>query len=265
MNNVFKGARNEIKYFVAPTVVQQVKDSISPFVSTDPHMNGYKNYTVRSIYFDTPELDYHYEKMDGLKVRKKLRLRTYNNFENDKIAFLEIKRRYNQIIVKERAKVSLEKAQNFLECPKSNGIFDTKDTLKKRVLEKFAYNLANENLKSTLLVVYEREAYQGIHDPTTRITFDSNLRYKVDPEISEIFNEHDLETILGDYVIIEFKFNDFMPKWMRKIMRTFCLSAQSISKYCTGIHTLVHRSSKTLLFPGLIFENGAINGDNRAD
>lgn len=239
--------RYEIKYYIALERLPQVRKYFAPYVTLDPfsEMRQDKNYIVRSIYFDSSELDFYYEKIDGLKIRKKLRVRTYNEQDSIDIAFLEIKRRYEKVIYKERLKIPLDLIEMIcIDRKKPNGEITFKELqcscgnngfANSRVIDRFLYNLDHKNLKPTLLVIYEREAYVGIIDQDVRVTFDKNVRTKIFPTIDEVFAEDDLTDVTNDVAILELKFNNFMPTWLRKATYHLNIQAQSISKYCMGI------------------------------
>ena len=82
-------SRYEYKFKIPLDLIDDVRKFILPYTKFDPYLekHGNQRYTVRSIYFDTPELDFYYEKIDGVKIRKKLRVRTYNRVSD--FAFLE--------------------------------------------------------------------------------------------------------------------------------------------------------------------------------
>ncbi len=247
-------ARYEIKYLVPRMLNGQIREAISPYVELDPYSRKEKeySYTVRSLYYDTAQFDYHFEKLDGLEVRKKLRIRTYNNYKEQRTAFFEIKRRYNQVIVKERAELPIKKAKAFIYQPDLDFAAEIKDRIKRAVIAKFLYNYMQDALEPKLLVVYEREAYVGMQNRSERVTFDKNLRFLFEPELDEIFADDGFIYRFEPYFILELKFNGFMPKWMRRLTRQFSLSALSISKYCSGIEVFVEQeSSNSILNPHL--------------
>ncbi len=72
--------RLEYKYLVPMELLPTIRKEIAPFVEVDPHMlkTGWNYYTVHSLYFDTPDLSYYYDKIEGIDIRKKVRLRRYN-------------------------------------------------------------------------------------------------------------------------------------------------------------------------------------------
>ena len=108
MKSLLDIERSELKYYIPYTLIPSIRDYILPHMELDPYsaIMDEHEYTIRSIYFDSQFFDFYYEKVDGVKIRKKLRIRTYNNVSEDSYVFFEIKRRYNNRVVKERTKLS---------------------------------------------------------------------------------------------------------------------------------------------------------------
>ena len=72
--------RLEYKFLVSNDDLPRLRKKMRPFLDVDPFAKDKEGnqYTVRSIYYDTSSYDYYHEKMDGIKIRKKLRIRSYN-------------------------------------------------------------------------------------------------------------------------------------------------------------------------------------------
>ena len=86
--------RYERKYLVKNDLLEQLRKRFIPFLV--PDLNAEQNelkseYTVRSVYFDTPEFEALSEKTEGLENRLKLRIRGYNDYFSGCEVFLEIK------------------------------------------------------------------------------------------------------------------------------------------------------------------------------
>ena len=79
----------------------------------DPHSPPTRQYLISSLYLDSPDLRLHRRSEYGEKNRFKLRLRSYSDEPDDPV-FFEIKRRTDQIIRKERAKVRREHVPRLL-------------------------------------------------------------------------------------------------------------------------------------------------------
>ncbi len=233
-----KFTRKEFKYFVPIGYIEDLRQRVLGYAEYDPNCVDKTNhlYQVRSIYFDTIHYLFFYEKIEGVKIRKKLRIRTYDQKEPNSIAFFEIKRKFNNEIYKERAKVRLDEVPELL-----NGDILTEKTFEsfqqKSAFNKFIYLMKRLNLVPRVLVTYEREAFAVQDDSSTRLTFDLNTRSYPDPELEDIFREADLKSFTDPYFILEIKFFGRMPYWARQIVRDFHLHQEAISKYCKGLET----------------------------
>jgi SPX domain protein involved in polyphosphate accumulation len=229
-------SRYEFKYQITPEMIPQIGDYIKPYTTIDPHLKDAADnkYTVRSIYFDTPTLDFYYEKMDGLKIRKKLRIRTYN--EMNDFAFLEIKRKFINCIAKERSKLPIMVIEKLINAPENSVIeYPESDYNSRLVSGKFVYTLLKKGLLPVLLVVYEREAYVGLNDDRERLTLDTDVRGIFEPDLGDILITDNFIPIKKNVSILELKFDDVMPQWMKNLVLELDIKRESISKYCLGI------------------------------
>jgi len=69
--------RLEYKFLFPANRVDELREAVRPFVFMDEYaaLEKNKEYTVRSIYYDTMRLDDYLDKLAGIKIRKKLRIR----------------------------------------------------------------------------------------------------------------------------------------------------------------------------------------------
>jgi len=227
--------RYEYKYKVDNSKLEQLRKMIQPFVDIDQfaESGGRNQYTVRSIYFDTPQYDFYYEKVEGIKNRKKVRLRGYDEENADNTVFFEIKRKYDIPIIKYRAPVTFRDAQLMLKEKHINGSVLFKDAMPKGTENagRFFYQVFSKNLRPVVLIIYEREAYLSKFDSTVRITFDKNLRSKAYPSIRELYQEERIKAALANQFILEVKFNRSFPGWLNPVIAQLSLRKQSASKY----------------------------------
>ncbi len=249
--------RLEYKFLVPKERLNDLREALRPFVLIDEYADKEigKEYTVRSIYFDTPKLDDYHDKLAGIKIRKKLRIRGYNQPTIDSMVFLEIKRKYENHISKNRAPLLFSNLDNLLstqDCEKyilkkKNYLDALKDA------SNFFYFSKIKNYSPVVLVTYDREAYYSKHDSTLRITFDKNLRSIASPKTSDLYNEVSLKKAMQGNFILELKFYSGFPQWLQKILQRFELNRQAISKYtiCVDSHLELKRftTKKNLLLP----------------
>ena len=232
--------RSELKYYITPEMVTGVLDFARAHIEHDEYalrMPNYR-YTVRSLYYDSPRLDFYWEKIDGLKVRRKLRIRGYNTLNEKSVAFLEIKRRYGAAVVKERAKYDYAEIVKIMSSPANIWLTYEQSNNGSMVLGKWLDNILRWNLEPTVVIAYEREAYVGRYedDNQVRLTIDYDVRARVTESVEELFAEDNFTFLTGRYYVLELKFNNYMPKWMRELVMEMNLQQRSISKYCMGIY-----------------------------
>ena len=231
--------RYEYKYYVPNQKLDLLRALIEPHVKLDKFAASCpeKHYTVKSIYFETPDFECYRTKMAGIKNRIKVRLRGYNKESPANTVFMEIKRKFESPIYKDRAPLTYEGALKAISGKsldehliKTDKFDQSKDSARK-----FLYNVHGRNMKPVVNVIYEREPWLNRFDEpenNLRITFDKNLRSKPYPTLNELYQEEDSKYTLQDFFILEIKFNKRFPVWMDPIIRMLNLKRQSASKYC---------------------------------
>jgi hypothetical protein len=233
--------RYERKYLVQNSKLDELRNRLMPFLRPDifaEQTNLIPQYTVRSIYFDTPNYNALYEKKEGMENRKKLRIRGYNTYQKGCEVFLEIKRKIGNRISKNRALTQFDNLSQTLE---SGEISLLSERISDRMLtdaSKFFFNLKKGGQKPVNIVVYEREPYHGKFNPEVRITFDKNIRAGLFPELSELFSHDNLSLIWKDSFIMEVKyFEGGMPSWAKSIINEFGLRHEALSKYAAAFYS----------------------------
>ena len=68
--------RYELKYLVPTDQVDDIRSELNDRMKRDDYA-GPSGYGVWSVYYDTEKLRFYYEKIEGLKFRRKLRIRRY--------------------------------------------------------------------------------------------------------------------------------------------------------------------------------------------
>ena len=233
--------RRELKYLVRETDRDRLYALVAPFVRPDAHAGGAgrPSYTVRSVYFDTPDLRDYAEKQSGIQVRKKLRVRAYNLPQPGSRAFLEIKRKNGRAVWKDRATLPPDTIAQLLNGAPPEGLIGDRH---REAANRFLFLLRRERRCPTLLVTYDREPLVGRFDPSLRITLDRRLRCKayptLGPNLGGLYSEQDLQAVFPHHFILEVKFDRTFPSWLRHRLATLGLRQQALSKYGLGLeHT----------------------------
>lgn len=235
--------RLERKYLVPNYMMSDLRRRLKPFLRPDIYgkfhnSNGrLPEYVVRSIYFDSKNLDCYIEKKEGVLLRKKFRIRGYGTYKKNCIVVFEIKQKIENKIKKHRAFVHYDNAVNLLNTGnlekyvlQENGYANSVNDARR-----FLFHFKKNHFRPTCLVVYEREAYHGKFDSGIRVTFDKNIRSLSYPELHKLYNDENFSYLFNNHFILEIKyFNNTMPLWARSIVQEFKLKNEALSKYIIG-------------------------------
>lgn len=238
--------RYERKYLVPNNKLNQVREAFRPFVRPDIYassLNDHPHYTVRSIYFDSLHRHAVYDKIEGLRDRKKLRIRGYDKLQEDSLVFTEIKRKISNRICKNRAPYQYKDIREVLETGNYEPYLLKNNEVVRNDAARFLYNLKRYHMEPVNLIVYNREPYHGKFSADTRITFDKDIRSRIHPGLHELFDEIDFVYPWAGYFILEIKYYEApMPSWAKSIVWEFDLKAEALSKYVEGFlcHPLVY-------------------------
>ena len=238
--------RFEFKYLLNQKQYNAIKEELFNYAVYDPYSlrSADKSYMVYSLYYDTPSYNAFWEKIDGVRNRSKFRFRAYDtNTLNEPDVYLEIKRRKNSVILKDRAKLDFK---NYLSCLNGNlpSLLNSPKMPQdqKKVLEELVYNALRFNLCPAVLISYKREAFFGKYHNNTRITFDSGIKsYKTE----NLFSPYKVPvTVLSsDFIVFELKFNGNLPHWVHHLIQKYDLMRESHSKYC---HSMIETYGITI-------------------
>ncbi|MBN1586147.1 MAG: polyphosphate polymerase domain-containing protein [Candidatus Omnitrophica bacterium] len=229
--------RHEFKYLIRPDRYSQLWRELKHFMLRDAHMQEDIPYTVNSIYFDSDDYSAYWEKLWGVKTRKKFRIRTYAKHFNSKTPiFLECKGKQNEFVVKDRVVISYGQLHSLLEDPEPLWALAAKGKLHK-LLSEFLVQKVRRRLKPVVYVIYNRLAYQGRFDPRFRVTFDS--RVKALPYRGYLSMDADQkagDTDITGYRVLESKFRGHLPAWFGQVVKDYELSRVPVSKYVHAIN-----------------------------
>lgn len=225
--------RFEFKYLLPEPLRKEFESSLRYFMEFDPFVehNQRHRYFVRSLYFDDPNYQCFYDKVDGIKKRSKFRIRTYSNNSEDKVTqFLEIKGRYNQFVYKHRMPIPIigntEVCRHLLDLNSPNA-----------VSEQFTFEYFRKNLRPVAVIDYWRRPYISKYDPDFRLTFDNQLKATQSKTLFPKMSDRCRHLLTGN-TVMEVKFKRQIPAWFHRLIQSFELRRTSISKICKGLEAL---------------------------
>src|SRR6185369_4472668 len=161
--------RYEWKYAVPEDRSEEIRRFIRPYVALDPHAAHAPDarYTIYNLYLDTPNLDLYNACVRDAVDRYKLRIRWYDAAAKGPF-FFEVKRKIRDVIVKDRARVTLDDFKALLRG-------ETMSITEAPSLDHLTGFRARTSLIGAvpaMLTRYTREPYESVFGEYARITLD---------------------------------------------------------------------------------------------
>jgi len=226
--------RFEFKYFLPKNTADKLIPALLNHMEWDPYVltTGRDHYQVNSLYFDNENFDCFWDKEAGVSDRKKFRFRYYGHtVSDDQRVFLEIKRKNNALVIKDRILLPANDA--------ANNILDAKllELYKQDPDNDFIHELIwfkkRNCLRPKLFVTYKRKALIDRRDKRFRVTFDYDIRAQLADRLTGRFDK--LRAIYPTGVVLEVKYNNVLPKWFHEVIQKYQLQRITFSKYCNGL------------------------------
>jgi len=232
--------RYEFKYLVPIEQYAPLRAALVPFLKPDPFAARRPGgrYTVRSIYFDTPGFEMYHTKVDGIAHRLKVRLRGYDKGDDNSRVFMEIKRKYEGPILKNRSDAPFGVIKKMFQGASPDdfpNLINKPDNARR-----FFYHVLSRNLRPVVNVIYDREPFLGSTvsmENDFRLTFDMHLRSIAYPTVQELYDEHNPIFAYPGFFILEVKFNQYCPAWIKPVLEDFQLRKEPASKYVGCINS----------------------------
>ena len=216
--------RHELKYQISPADALALRQRLRTVMQRDPHAGADGRYTIRSVYFDNYRDKALREKIDGVQTREKFRIRYYN----DDFSFitLEKKLKHKDLCRKLDAPLTVEEYRRILQAP-GPWMLEHPD----RLVRELYCKMNTQQLRPRVLVSYVREPYVYAAG-NVRVTFDSHIRTSL---FQRDFSGGAVSDISaadapGD-LILEVKYDAFLPEIIRRLLQSEALRQQAFSKY----------------------------------
>ncbi len=225
--------RFELKYVADRRLVEAFRQELPGRLERDPYgVDGF--YPIWSTYYDSPDLRFYWEKIDGEKFRRKLRIRHYgmpDELTAETPVFVEIKQRVNRVTQKRRVRLPYEDALRL--C--AGNAPETADPQDAAVIEEIEMLVRQNMLRPTTVVGYVREAFFGRdEDSGLRVTIDSRIRGR-DRDLDLRWQGENRYIVPPHLSIVEMKVNERVPYWLTELIARHNISLIRVSKYCQSI------------------------------
>lgn len=220
MNEV---SRQEKKYAINLADGAALRHRLGAVMHGDPH-NGPQGYEIRSLYFDTPDDQDFHDKIDGMELRRKIRLRVYSPQAD--FAMLEMKQKEGPYQRKRSLRLSRGEALRLCQ----GDLRPLRDHADPFAAE--CYGLMHcRCYRPKAVVAYHRQAYVA-RENHIRITLDS--RIAATESSCGLFSQHlPLYAVMDPFqMVLEVKYNGFLLSYLKDLLDLVNRPQLSVSKYC---------------------------------
>lgn len=213
--------RHEWKHEISYSDMLVLRQRLSAVASPDVHaING--KYMIRSLYFDNLSDKALREKIDGVNIREKFRIRCYGH--NDSLFHLEKKSKINDLCLKESADLTKQQVQDLLD-----GSYDWMLQSKSPLIQELYSKMMSQGLRPKTIVDYTREPF--VFAPgNVRVTLDYNIRTGM--RSTDFLNPDCVTVPAGDApIILEVKWDAYLPDIIRDAVQLNGCRVGAFSKY----------------------------------
>ena len=213
--------RHEWKHEISYADLLAIRQRLRAVAESDPHAEGGR-YLIRSLYFDNLDDKALREKIDGVNLREKFRIRYYNG--DTSVIHLEKKSRRAGLGTKFSAALSREEAQRIVDGD-PDWMMDSGRPLVQELYCKMRW----QGLRPKVIGEYTREPF--IYRPgNVRVTFDYDIRTGL--SCTDFLNPDCVTIPAGDApILLEVKWDAFLPNIIRDAVQTPGRHAEAFSKY----------------------------------
>lgn len=213
--------RHEWKHVLNYADLLTLRHRLGAVMERDPHTIDGK-YHIHSLYFDNPDDKALREKIDGVNIREKFRIRLYN--WDTSLIKLEKKSKRNGLGTKYSANLTEEEAQKIVD-----GDLDWMMASDKPLVQELYCKMHYQRLEPKTIVDYTREPF--IFKPgNVRVTLDYDIR--TGQERTDFLDPEVVTIPAGDApMLVEVKWDEFLPTIIRDAVTLPDRRVGSFSKY----------------------------------
>ena len=213
--------RHEWKHEISYLDLRCIRSRLRAVAESDPHAIDGK-YLIRSLYFDNLDDKALREKIDGVNMREKFRIRYYNG--DTSLIHLEKKSKRNGLGTKYSAPLSAEEAQQIVD-----GEIDWMLSSPHSLIQELYCKMRYQGMAPKTIVDYTREPF--IFRPgNVRVTFDYDIRTGLG--CTDFLDPACVTVPAGDApIILEVKWDAYLPSVIRDAVQTPGRRVGAFSKY----------------------------------
>ena len=216
--------RHEWKHEINAADLIILRQRLRAVMRTDPHAADGK-YRIRSLYFDNNEDKALREKLDGVNIREKFRIRLYNN--DPRVIHLEKKSKRGGLGSKHLVSITAKETQRII-----SGDIDWMHDDERELLQELHQKMRAQGLKPRTIVDYTREPFI-FPAGNVRVTLDYDIRTGLCS--TDVLSPDCLTVpVPGNPAVLEVKCDEFLPDVIRDIVQLEGRRTGAFSKYAAS-------------------------------
>lgn len=220
--------RHEYKFALGFGEYLSLRSRLRAVLPHDPHAGPTGEYLIRSVYFDNPNDKALREKLNGVNVREKFRIRWYNG--DTSYIKLEKKSKQNGLGSKTSCLLTADELTKIF-----HGDTAWMKTSDRKLAVELAVKMELEGLRPRTVVDYRREPFV-FPAGNVRVTLDRDIR---GAEFCPDMQEYGVCTVpTVENALLEVKYDEFLPDIIRDVVQLDSRGAGAFSKYaaCRGYY-----------------------------
>ena len=225
--------RFELKYILTRPQKEALLRAMEPYMRLDQ----YGRVTIRNIYYDTPSYRLIRASIERPVYKEKLRIRSYRQLVPGEDAFVELKKKFKKGVYKRRLSMPFHESIDWLK-----GV----DSLQPpgQIGEEIRYfRDFYGDLRPTVFLSYEREAFYSLDGSDFRVPFDENILAR-DTALSLCSQVYGSPILPTELTLLELKAPGAIPLWLTDFLTKNKIYKTSFSKYGTAYQSLLFKGGK---------------------
>ena len=212
--------RHEFKYEISYADYYELRARLGCLMRRDPHVDADGKYRIHSLYFDNCNDTALREKLDGVAMREKFRIRYYGNAPTR--LSLEKKQKVDGLCLKVAAPLARETCEALMRGEALALPADAPP-----LVQELDFKMKSRLLRPRRVVSYTREPY--IFAPgNVRVTFDMEIG---GAPPADFFAPHPTPALRRDRMILEVKYDAFLPSVIADALQIGEIRIGAFSKY----------------------------------
>jgi SPX domain protein involved in polyphosphate accumulation len=219
MQSIFK--RYEEKYLVSREQGKELQKVLSRHMEPDSH----GDYLVQNLYYDDGNWSVVRASVEKPLFKEKLRLRCYGMPGRESQVFLELKKKYQGVVYKRRIAIPFSELSR-----RSMREIIAGET--SQIAKELEYYMRTNDVSERVHLAYHRTAFSGIEDIGLRVTFDTEIHFRLD-NLCYSMPDEGFDILGQNKILIEVKTLGGMPLWLAKALSANGVYPMAFSKYGT--------------------------------